>query len=154
MVVRRMLETPTTTTSQKSIAIHLQFVLQYASDCIAVLLVPLSSQEREILQSSSHLYRSTPSICIAIRLPSVSQCFWGKSWWLSPGCSPLSGPLNRLNAILSLLLPSTGSAIGRPCLATGSAIGRPCLALSLIHAQVGVLDRLKGSTARLWCYSV
>ena len=41
--------------------------------CIAVLLVPLSSQEREILQYSSHLYRSTPPICIAIRRPFVSQ---------------------------------------------------------------------------------
>ena len=30
--LRRMAETPTTTTSQKSIAIHLPFVLQYASN--------------------------------------------------------------------------------------------------------------------------
>ena len=48
----------------------------------------------------------------------------------------LSGPLNRLNAILSLLQPldryRTPSAIG-------SAIGK---ALSRIHAQVGVLNRL------------
>ena len=46
----------------------------------------------------------------------------------------LSGPLNRLNAILSLLRPldsyRTPSAIG-------SAIGRPYLALSRIHAQRG-----------------
>ena len=64
--VRRTSETPTTTTSQKSIAIHLPFVLQY----------------------DSHLYRcafgapyalrkgntvSTPPICIAVRLPFVSQ---------------------------------------------------------------------------------
>ena len=45
----------------------------------------------------------------------------------------LSGPLNRLNAILSLLQPldryRTPSAIG-------SAIGRPYLALSRIHAQL------------------
>ena len=62
----------------------------------------------------------------------------------------LSGPLNRLNAILSLLHPldryRTASAIG-------SAIVRPYLALSRIHAQVGVLDRLflnrlEGSTTR------
>ena len=68
----------------------------------------------------------------------------------------LSGPLNRLNAILSLLRPldrySTPSAIG-------SAIGRPYLALSRIHAQAGVLNRLflnrlGGSTARWWHYSV
>ena len=58
----------------------------------------------------------------------------------------LSGPLHRLNAILSLLHPldryRTSSAIG-------SAIGRP---LSRIQAQVGVLNRLvlnrlAGSTA-------
>ena len=62
----------------------------------------------------------------------------------------LSGPLNRLNAILSLLQPldryRTPSAIG-------SAIGRPYLALSRFRAQVGVLNRLVlnrlgGSTAR------
>ena len=68
----------------------------------------------------------------------------------------LSGPLNRLKAILSLLHPleryRTPSAIG-------SAIGRPYLALSRIQAQAGalnrlVLDHLGSSTARLWCYSV
>ena len=52
----------------------------------------------------------------------------------------LSGPLNRLNAILSLLQPldryRTPSAIV-------SAIGRPYLALSRIHTQVGVLPRSK-----------
>ena len=46
---------------QKSIAIHLQFVLQYAPICVAVLSVPLNTQEREIFQYSSHLYRDTPS---------------------------------------------------------------------------------------------
>ena len=59
-------------------------VSQYASHlyrstppiCIAVLLVPLGSTEREYWQYSSHLYRSTPPICIAIRLPFASQCFW------------------------------------------------------------------------------
>ena len=30
----------------------------------------------EDCQYSSHLYRSTPPICIAARLPFVSQCFW------------------------------------------------------------------------------
>ena len=62
----------------------------------------------------------------------------------------LSGPLNRLNAIVSLLQPldryRTPSAIG-------SAIGRPYLALSRTQAQVEVLNclilnRLGGSTAR------
>ena len=57
--------------------------------CTAVLLVPLRSEEREILsvllpfvsQYASHLYCNTPPICIAILL--------GKSWWLwSPECSP------------------------------------------------------------------
>ena len=66
------------------------------------------------------------------------------------GSLPLSGPLNRLNAILSLLQSldryRTHSAIG-------NAIGRPYLALSRIHAQVGflnrlVLNRVGGSTAR------
>ena len=83
-----MSETPTTTTSQKSIAIHLPFVSQYASICIAVLSVPLCSEEREVLsvllpfvsQYVSHLYCNTPPIRIAVLL--------GKSWWLwSPGCS-------------------------------------------------------------------
>ena len=62
----------------------------------------------------------------------------------------LSGPLNRLNAILSLL-----HALDRyrTCSTIGTAIGRPYLALSRIHAQVGVLNRLVlnrfgGSTAR------
>ena len=34
--------------------------------CIAVLSVPLGSQEREIVQYASHLYRSAPPICIAM----------------------------------------------------------------------------------------
>ena len=62
----------------------------------------------------------------------------------------LSGPLNRWNALLSLLhrldRKSTPSA-------TGSPIGRPYLALSRILTQVGVLNRLVlnrlgGPTAR------
>ena len=71
-----MSETPTTTTSQKSIAIHLQFVLQYTSNLYCSTLGALRSEEREYCQYSSHLYRSTPPICIAIRLPFVSQYFW------------------------------------------------------------------------------
>ena len=73
---RRMSETPTTTTSQKCIAIRSNLYCNTPPICIAGLSVPLSSQEREILQCSSHLYRSTPPICIAVRLPFVSQCFW------------------------------------------------------------------------------
>ena len=57
--------------------------------CIAVLLVPLRSEEREtwsvllpfVSQYASHLYCNTPPIRIAVLL--------GKSWWLwSPDCSP------------------------------------------------------------------
>ena len=59
-------------------------------------------------------------------------------WWATP-CGKLSGPLNWLNAALSLLQPldccRTPSAIG-------SAIWGPCLALSRIHTQVGALNRL------------
>ena len=51
----------------------------------------------------------------------------------------LVAPLNRWNAILSLLQPfdryRTPSAVGR-------AIGRPYLALSCTHTQIGVLNRL------------
>ena len=62
----------------------------------------------------------------------------------------LSGPLNRLN--LYYLCFSPLPAIVR-------ALGRPYLALSRIHTQVGVLNRLAlnnlgSSTARLWSYSV
>ena len=74
--IGRMSETPTTTTSQKSIVIRLPFVLQYASNLYCSTLVPLGSKERDKCQYSSHLYRSTPPICIAIRLPFVSQYFW------------------------------------------------------------------------------
>ena len=62
----------------------------------------------------------------------------------------LNGPLNQLNAILSLLQPLDRS---RAPSAIESAIGRPYLALSRIHTQAGVLNyvvlsRLGGSTAR------
>ena len=63
---------------------------------------------------------------------------------------PLSDPLNRLNAILSLLHPLDRY---RAPSVIGSAIGSPYLALSRIQTQVGalnrlVLNRLRGSTAR------
>ena len=62
----------------------------------------------------------------------------------------LMAPINRLNAILSLLQPLDRY---RTPFAIGSAIGRPYLALSRIQTQVGVLNRLVlnrlgGSTAR------
>ena len=63
---------------------------------------------------------------------------------------PLGGPLNRLNAILSLLQPLDRY---RAASAIASAIRRPYLALSRFHAKVGALNRLvlnrfRGSTAR------
>ena len=81
-LVRRLSETPTSTTSQKSIAIHLQFVLQYASNlyCSAFDAPELWGKGNTsvrlpfVSQYASHLYRNT----------------FGKSWWLwSPGCSPI-----------------------------------------------------------------
>ena len=62
----------------------------------------------------------------------------------------LSGPLNRMNAILSVLQPLDRYRIPA---AIGNAIGRPYLALSRFRAQLGVLNRLVlnrsgGSTAR------
>ena len=64
------------------------------------------------------------------------------------GC--LSGPLDRLKAILSLLQPLDRY---RAPSAIGNAIGSLYLALSRFHAQVGtlnrlVLNRLGASTAR------
>ena len=89
-LVRRMSETPTTITSQKSIATHLPSVLQYASNlyrsafwCLYALRKGKYCQYSLpfVSQYASHLYCNTPPICIAVLL--------GKSWWLwSPGCSP------------------------------------------------------------------
>ena len=69
-----MSETPTTTTSQKSIAIHLQFALQCASNLYRNTFgaIELSGEGSTsvllpfVSQCSSHLYRNTPPICIAI----------------------------------------------------------------------------------------
>ena len=71
--IRRVSETPTTTTSQKNIAIHLQFVLQYASNlyCSAFAAAELSGKGNTSVLP--HLYRSAPPICIAVRFPFVSQ---------------------------------------------------------------------------------
>ena len=84
-VVQKMSESPTTTTSQKSTAIHLiciairlPFVSQYFR-------CPYTLRAGRHCQYSSHLYRSAPPICIAIRLP-----LW------SPGCSPVvAGVINK-----------------------------------------------------------
>ena len=92
-----MSETPTTTTSEKSIAICLQFVLQYTSNLYCSAFGTLSPGEGEKIQYSSHLYRSAPPICVsqyASHLyrsmpPICIAMLWGKSWWLwSPECSP------------------------------------------------------------------
>ena len=74
ILFRRMSETPTTITSQKCSAIHLQFVLQYASDlyCCAFGATELSGKGNTsvflpfVSQYASHLYRNTPPTCIAI----------------------------------------------------------------------------------------
>ena len=59
---RRMSETPTTATSQKSISIHFQFVLQYASN-----LYCSGFGAPTTLRKGNTV--STPLICIAVRLP-------------------------------------------------------------------------------------
>ena len=66
---QKNVRTPTTTTSQKSIAMHLQFVLQYASNLYC------SAFGAPTLGGKGNIV-STPPICIAIRLPFASQHFW------------------------------------------------------------------------------
>ena len=76
--------------------------------CIAMLLVPLGTKEREILSvllpfvsQYAHLYCNTPPICIAVLLR--------KSWWLrSPGCSPLLRNQNEPFGTPFLTLKSRG----------------------------------------------
>ena len=84
---RRMSETPTTTTSQKKSQYTSNLYCNTPPICIAVLSVPMRSEEKETLSEllpfvsryASHLYCNTPPICI----------FLGESWRLwSPGCSP------------------------------------------------------------------
>ena len=108
-------------------------------------------------------YRVSLARALLRRLPGVSLV--GGNGWLPDGLElsalesvrgEKSGPLNRLNAIISLLQPLDRY---RAPSAIGSAIGRPYLALSRFHAQVKALNRLvlnrfRGSTARLWRYSV
>ena len=72
--------------------------------------------------------------CVGYRLDSQASSF-GHSQFRTPNPLGLSGPLDRLNAILSLLQPL--NRYGAPS-AIGSAIKGPYLALSRIHAQVGI----------------
>ena len=95
-------------------------------------------------------WRLVAAICLCNE--SVCSDFVGCRWrfFFGNAALVLSGPLNRLNAILSLLQPLDRY---RAPSAIGSAIGRPYLALSRFHAQVGALNRLvlnrfRGSTAR------
>ena len=70
-------ETPTTTTSRKVSQYTSQFVFQYAPKFVLQYFwCPYTLRKWKSCQYSSHLYRSTPPICIAIRLPFVSQHFW------------------------------------------------------------------------------
>ena len=86
---QKNVRTPTTTTSQRGIAMHLQFVLQYTSNLYC------SAFGAPTLGGKGNIV-STPPICIAVRLPFVLQCAshshrstFEKSWWLwSPECSP------------------------------------------------------------------
>ena len=76
---------------------------------------------------------------------------------LSQRYPPLSGPLNRLNAILFLLEPL--DRYRTPLCDKEVRLGGPYVAVSRIQTQVGVLNhfvlnRLVGSTARQWRYSV
>ena len=66
LTIRRMSETPTTTTSQKSIEIHLQLVLQYASNlyCRTFGAPKLWGKGNAV---------STPPICAAVPLPFALQ---------------------------------------------------------------------------------
>ena len=77
------------------IAIRLQFVLQ----CVWC---PYALRKGKHCQYSSHLYRSTPPICIAIPPPPICIAvrLVGKSWWLwSPECSPVEHQNHRDFAI-------------------------------------------------------
>ena len=83
---QKNVRTPTTTTSQKSIAMHLQFVLQYASNLYC------SAFGAPTLGGKGNIV-STPPICIAVRLPFVLQyashshrSTFEKSWWLWSQC--------------------------------------------------------------------
>ena len=86
-------------------------------------------------QYSSHLYRSTPPICIAIRLPFVSQYFWESLG----GCGHRDASQYIID-ILSLGCTGRGWSGGRGGTRTGThthtqernkkhAFGKPCFCL-------------------------
>ena len=146
--LRRTSETPTTTTSQKSIAIHLQFVLQSPPICIAVLSVPLHSEEREILsvllpfvsQYASHLHRNTPPICIAVLL--------GKSWWWwSPGCLQ-----NRL-CMIAPPPPSRSILVHRQLLMIEPVPPTAESKTYSAHLRGSILDRLLKRSLVIWVHA-
>ena len=101
--VRRMSETPTTTT-QKSIEIHIQCVLQSASNLYCSAFGAPTLWRREILsgllpfvsQCASHLYCSTPPFRIAVLWVNRDCCGhrdvqqWGAPWITSTGCKSSS----------------------------------------------------------------
>ena len=74
-------ETPTPTTSQKSTAVHLQFVRQYAPHLYRRTFLASKLRRKGnpavrlpfVLQYASHLYGSTPPICTAVLL----EKYWG-----------------------------------------------------------------------------
>ena len=110
----RMSETPTTTTSQKSIAapppICIAIRLQFVLECFWC---PLHSEEREYCQYSSHLYRSTPPHLYCNTPPICITALLDKSWWLwSPGCSPIKTP--RFERKFRSLVVKKAWAIKRP----------------------------------------
>ena len=114
----------------KSIAIHLQFVLQYASNlyCSAFGAIELSGKGSTsvlfpyVSQYASHLYRNTPLICMAICLPFVSQYCWEDLG----GCGHQDGPqfmqlqfgsfseliLHKIGEMVNLRMPKRSSRGG------------------------------------------
>ena len=122
------------------------------------------------LQNVQHILRHKlplPTMCLPFRFPPISartphsaknpcsvfRCSLNSR--RGTGTSGHSGPLNRLNAKLSLLHPLDHY---RTPSAMGSAIGRPYLTLS--HSLTGGSSQPprskppRSSSARLWCYSV
>ena len=74
--VRRVSETPTPTGLEESMAVHLQFVRQYAPHLYRRAFLASMLRRKGTLQYASHLYCSTPPICTAVRPPFVRQYFW------------------------------------------------------------------------------
>ena len=99
-------KTPTTTTSQKSIAIHLPFVLQYASN-----FVPQYFWCPYALRKGNTV--STPPICSAVRLPFVlqyaSHLYRNTFWENLGGCGHRNVPQP------SLSITKFGEFLGKGC---------------------------------------